>query len=209
MFQAPPVAQPPLSVRRSAPEPAKREPRRAARPLGPLDRDLLEDLRRVEREEVAQARAEARIRAFAEQNAGDAVTPKLRASAASVDALFLGGISLAVLWATLRVSESAVADLGLAALAPLVVFLVLVHATYLLMFTAAGGQTLGKMLVGIRVIADGSDDRGGDMTLRQVAWRTMLTLASVLMLGVGWLPALGGRGQAMHDRLAHTRVVRV
>ena len=36
----------------------------------------------------------------------------------------------------------------------------------------------------------------------------VLAPLSVLALGLGWLPALFGRGLALHDRLAHTRVVR-
>jgi len=35
-----------------------------------------------------------------------------------------------------------------------------------------------------------------------------LTVPSVLALGVGFVPALVGDERALHDRLAHTRVVR-
>lgn len=208
-----PVSQPPLSVRRSVPEPAKRELRRSTRPLGPLDRDLLEDLRRVESEERVQARAETRAQALSRGISEDALegvaAAKLRAGAAAVDSLLLGGISVGVLWATLRVAESGLSDLGLTSVVPLAAFLLLVQAVYLLMFTAAGGQTLGKMLVGIRVVADDTAGRHVGLTLRQVAWRTGLAMVSVLAVGLGWVPALTGRGLAIHDRLAHTRVVRV
>jgi len=75
------------------------------------------------------------------------------------------------------------------------------------MFTAAGGQTVGKMLTGIRVVGDSAED-GDRLTLGQAAGRAVLAPLSVAMLGLGWLPAVFGRGQALHDRLMHTRVVR-
>jgi uncharacterized RDD family membrane protein YckC len=75
------------------------------------------------------------------------------------------------------------------------------------MFTAAGGQTVGKMLMGIRVVGDGAED-DEPVPFRRAAWRAALTIISVIGLGLGWLPALFGRGLTLHDRLAHTRVVR-
>jgi uncharacterized RDD family membrane protein YckC len=44
--------------------------------------------------------------------------------------------------------------------------------------------------------------------MRQAAYRSVLALPSVLALGAGFLPALVGDERALHDRLAHTRVVR-
>jgi hypothetical protein len=38
--------------------------------------------------------------------------------------------------------------------------------------------------------------------------RALFTLPSVLVAGAGFLPALMGEERAVHDRLAHTRVVR-
>jgi hypothetical protein len=60
------------------------------------------------------------------------------------------------------------------------------------------------MVMGIRVE---SVDEAGGLSLRRAAWRSLLTLVSVIGLGLGWLPVLLGHG-TLHDRLARTRVVR-
>jgi uncharacterized RDD family membrane protein YckC len=113
-------------------------------------------------------------------------------------------------WFTLRACELDVSEFRQLSLVPLVAFLFVIDAGYLLMFTAAVGQTLGKMAAGIRVI--GTDDDGEDVEGRlpvgQAMLRELLTVPSVLALGAGFLPALVGQGRAVHDRLAHTRVIR-
>jgi uncharacterized RDD family membrane protein YckC len=91
---------------------------------------------------------------------------------------------------------------------PMAAFLALVIVGYLFLFTAASGQTIGKMLVGLRVVADPDSSGSESPTIGQASYRALLTLPSVLMLGVGFLPALVRPGLAVHDRLAHTRVVR-
>ena len=53
---------------------------------------------------------------------------------------------------------------------------------------------------------DAAEDR---VTLRQAIYRELLTLPLLLPFGAGLLPAIFGKGLAVHDRLAHTRVVRV
>jgi uncharacterized RDD family membrane protein YckC len=76
-------------------------------------------------------------------------------------------------------------------------------------FTAAGGQSLGKMIAGIKVVTmddSGSSDR---VPLGQAVLRAAGYLVSALPAGLGFLPALvGPERRAVHDRLAHTRVVR-
>jgi uncharacterized RDD family membrane protein YckC len=205
----------PLGVRRSTVEPPKPRQKPAAavsnRKLGPFDRDLLEDLKRVEKEEARQARAEARVRARAqgESAAGADAGFFARVFAAVIDITLLSAITAGIIWVTFRVTEVQPAEVGVDVFAPLAGFLLLVVFGYLTMFTAAGGQTVGKMITGIKVIGtpavDAADDR---LTLRQVAYREILTFPSLLPLGAGLLPALLGRGPAVHDRLAHTRVVR-
>ena len=207
---------PPLVVRRqvdairpSAPPPpayAHRQERR----VGPLDNDLLEDLRRVEREEAAVARAaELSARALSAVPAHDAsdvaVAPSQRLMAAALDGLLLGGIGTFVLWATLRMTGVPASAFGLDAILPLAIFLAGVGVSYLLMFTLAGGQTIGKMLAGIRVVPE--DDPTDRVSFGQAAARALLAPVSMAMLGLGWWPALFGR-VAFHDRLVHTRVVR-
>lgn len=198
---------PPLSVRRGSPELPKAPPR-VERRVGPLDHDLLEDLRRFEHEEAMHARVEARALAdaAADAEASLVVPASQRFGAAALDGLLMSGIGTFVLWGTLRLLRVGPSELTTASLVPLAAFLAAVGVAYLLMFTAAGGQTVGKMLMGIRVVGDG--DGGEALTLGQAAGRAVLAPVSVAVLGLGWLPAFFGRGLALHDRLAHTRVVR-
>ena len=66
------------------------------------------------------------------------------------------------------------------------------------------GATLGKRLFGLRVV---SDD-GARPSVERCAARAALSAASVLLLGLGLLPALFTRsGRALHDISAGTRVV--
>ena len=199
----PPAARP-LSVRRHATETAK-VAARVERRVGPLDRDLLDDLRRLERDENIRVSAREFQSAGAGDIAGETVRVSHRFGAAAVDGLLLGGIGAFVLWATLKLCNATPADLGASALVALGVFLGGLAVAYLLMFTAADGQTVGKMLMGIRVVGNGDSDR---LTIGQAAGRALLAPLSVGALGLGWVPVVFGRGDAIHDRLAHTRVVR-
>jgi len=222
-------ARPPLSVRRTVTDLPKAKsrvsepPRMLDRRVGPLDHDLLEDLRRVEREEAVHTRIDVRsqpdIRARVEASAAIAleasddleesgeIPASQRLAAASLDGLLLGGIGTFVLWATLRLTGAGLTALGTASLIPFGIFLTGVCVAYLLMFTLAGGQTLGKMLMGLRVVCD-EDAGGARLTLGQASLRAVIAPFSVMALGLGWMPVLFGRGLALHDRLAHTRVVR-
>ena len=103
--------------------------------------------------------------------------------------------------------------------APIALFLVLLNGGYLATFTAAGGQTIGKMLAGIRVIAQrpsptSGDDGGFDrytprVSLGAAVLRATAYLASLLPAGLGFAAILLDKDRrALHDRLAETRVVR-
>lgn len=67
------------------------------------------------------------------------------------------------------------------------------------------GQTPGKMLMGIRVVkTDGAAFKPRDTVIRTLGY----TL-NWITLGIGWLLALtDSNHQGLHDRLAHTYVVR-
>lgn len=205
---------PPLAVRRKAPDSGAGAKARAsapaARKLGPLDRDLLEDLQRIEnvarKEAAAEAKAEtraARERALPADRAG----ASKRLAAAGLDAALMGGLASVVFGIVLRWCDLRLAQAGVLPLVPIIAFLLIVGLGYLLMFTAAGGQTLGKMAFGIRIVDDAAAD-GRSISVKQAVYRAVLTVPSVLMLGAGFVPALVGDERAVHDRLAHTRVVR-
>jgi uncharacterized RDD family membrane protein YckC len=200
-----PIAPPPLAVRRAAPDTGAQRARVKAersRKLGPFDRDLLEDLQRIE------AEAARRARPADESPASIPAVDFHRLGAAAIDAAVLGGIGVAGFWFTLRWCDLTFGQAGVLPVAPLVAFFVLIALGYLLMFTAAGGQTIGKMVMGLRVVGDLPDDAADRPSLRQACYRALFTVPSVFALGLGFLPGLFGQGLAVHDRLAHTRVVR-
>lgn len=69
-----------------------------------------------------------------------------------------------------------------------------------------GGQTVGKMLLGIRVVATG----GGPLGLGPALLRTLAYVLSAIPLGLGFLMAgLRNDGRALHDLMAGTRVEHV
>jgi len=74
---------------------------------------------------------------------------------------------------------------------------------YFAFFTAYGGRTPGKMLLGLKVVAAG----GGAVSPGRCLFRTLCYLASVLTWGLGFLVAAGPAKRALHDRLSGTRVV--
>ena len=202
-----PAARAPLAVRRptEAPrpqQPATRVEAQPARKLGPFDHDLLEDLQRIEAKAAGRP---APARRDLAAGTGDAVR---RVTAAGIDLVFLGAINASIIWFTLRQCDLSWQQALVLPLGPMAGFLAMVIVGYLFLFTAASGQTIGKMLVGLRVVGDPDSSGSEAPTIRQATYRALLTLPSVLVFGVGFLPALVRPGLAVHDRLAHTRVIR-
>ena len=138
-----------------------------------------------------------------------------RLLAGAVDVTILLGIDAAVIYFTLRVLELPMSEVRSLAPVPLTVFLLLLNGGYLSIFTAAGGQTVGKMLTGIRVVAaPPDDDQGFDrFTLRvsmgAAVLRAAAYLVSLLPAGLGFVAIVfDPQGRALHDRLADTRVIK-
>jgi uncharacterized RDD family membrane protein YckC len=110
-----------------------------------------------------------------------------------------------VIDATLRVVGLPWREADKLPLLPLIGFLCLLNGGYLAGFVAAGGQTMGKMLAGVRVVAED----GRRASLGQAIVRAAAYAVSVLPLGLGCVPALvSADRRTVHDRLAGTRVVR-
>ena len=127
-----------------------------------------------------------------------------RVVAALIDHGILLAIDLAVLYFTLRMAALPMGDWGLLPPVPLLAFLVMVKLAYFTAFTAVGGQTIGKMAAGIRVVANDE----GRLEISRAAERAVALLVSLITLGIGFLPALfASDRRALHDRVAHTRVV--
>jgi uncharacterized RDD family membrane protein YckC len=126
-----------------------------------------------------------------------------RVAAAFIDHAILFAIDAAVVYFTLRMASLAPSDWRVLPVAPLVVFLALLKFAYFCAFTAVGGQTIGKMALGIRVVTDGDSAVDGACAVR----RTLAGMAA-MVLGLGFLPALfDSERRAFHDRVARTRVV--
>jgi uncharacterized RDD family membrane protein YckC len=130
-----------------------------------------------------------------------------RVGAGVIDVTILGSIAAGVVLLTLRVSQLTVEQWRVLPLAPMAAFLLLLCGGYFVLFTAAGGQTIGKMATGIRVV-NAADNQPSRVSFRTAVVRTVSCLGSVLALGTGFLPVLfSGDRRAFHDRVAETRVV--
>jgi len=83
---------------------------------------------------------------------------------------------------------------------------VLVGWAYFIILTKVFGQTLGKMIVGIRVIRrKGGENSWGNIILRE----TIGKFLSAVLLLIGYLmAAFDGKKRALHDRIAGTYVVK-
>lgn len=194
----PPAARPPLAVRRSTPDMPRNRPR-TTRPVRIEPLNL---------EPQSASRSESTGEAAAETVASLAEMPSLgvRVGAGIIDLLLLVAIDAAVLYLTLRVTglQNTLEDLRVLPPVPFVGFLALLAFGYVAAFTVAGGQTIGKMMLSLRVI-------GGDGRPVNAAGSMLRALGCMLVpvtLGLSYLPALfTSDHRALHDRLAGTRVV--
>lgn len=199
LVTAPAVPRPPLSVRR----PAAHTPRA---PLAGAESDA----------DRPVARARSQRHAVDAPSDGDfavAAVPRapngLRVLAAAIDLAIIGGIDLAVVYFTLRVSGLTWADASGLPIVPLAAFFLLLNGGYATIFTAAAGQTIGKMLAGIRVVPAAADAETPRLAVSTALVREAACLLSLIPAGVGFLVALvRSDGRALHDALVNTRVVR-
>ena len=130
--------------------------------------------------------------------------PGRRLLAASIDHAILFTIDTVVLYLTLRIAALTMSELTTLSVVPMATFLALLKLAYFTAFTYVGGQTIGKMAAGIRVVSD--DQQPIDVAL--AVHRALAGAVSLITLGAGFVPALfGDDRRALHDRLAHTRVV--
>jgi uncharacterized RDD family membrane protein YckC len=130
--------------------------------------------------------------------------PARRLIAAGLDHLILLSIDAIVIYFTFQIAGLPFSSWQEIPILPLALFLLLVKGSYFCVFTTLGGQTVGKMATGIRVVTD--NDR--DVEPTRALQRTLATLASFVTVGIGFAPVLfAGDRRALHDRLAGTRVV--
>lgn len=196
------VPRPPLAVRRSTPVPPKPSTRSSidepVLDLGPPERASREDVRRALTTPIA---------ADHEDEATSTALLGSRLLAALVDTAILSAIGWIVLYLTLKICGLPFSRLGAIPPVPFASFLLLIAGGYLTLFTAAGGQTIGKMATGIRVVS--IDQDRVRVPLGHAILRAAAYFVSALPAGLGFLPALvGADRRAIHDRLADTRVVK-
>jgi uncharacterized RDD family membrane protein YckC len=189
----------PLAVRRATPE--------VPRPRSPSLRTPMFDLTDSDTSDPNRTRAGAHsTHATTAPDFSEAPAPLgARLGAAAMDLALLAIIDAIVIYLTMQICGITFEDLEILPKAPLVAFLLLQNGGYLVAFTA-GGQTLGKLAAGIRVVparADRSLDFSHSL-LRTVVW-----LPLALPAGLGLLTALlSPDRRGLHDRCAGTKVVR-
>ncbi len=200
------VPRQPLAVRRSSPV-VPRAPR-------VLTDDLVLDLEEDEPDAPPtwhrlsggepRARASFGPPAEAHDHVPAGLVPRLLAGV--LDLAILVSICSIVLHITLRVCGLRLDQLLLLPAPPLAGFLLLLVGGYFVLLTSAGGQTMGKMAAGVRVVPM---DSTGRVSLGSSAMRTAGYLVSLVPAGLGLVPALlRADRRALHDRLADTRVVK-
>jgi uncharacterized RDD family membrane protein YckC len=130
--------------------------------------------------------------------------PVRRITAAIVDHAILLSIDVVVVYFTFQIAGLPFSSWRAIPFVPLALFLMMVKGSYFCVFTMLGGQTVGKMATGIRVVAE--NDR--DVEPARAVQRTLAALASVATVGIGFAPVLfAGDRRTLHDRVAGTRVV--
>lgn len=202
-FPAAPRA--PLSVRRTPEQP---RPRPSGRPGQfddpPLTLEFADESSSLPEPLRASVEAMESLDTGERVGTGDEVSGLVRRMAAGLtDHVILFSIDLIVLYSTLRMAGLTMGDWQLLPAVPMLGFLLLLKLSYFGAFTAACGQTIGKMAAHIRVVSD-------DVPLdpARAIRRTVVSAVSLLAFGAGFIPALvDPEHRALHDRLARTRVV--
>jgi uncharacterized RDD family membrane protein YckC len=132
-------------------------------------------------------------------------SPITRIAAALIDLMLVSLLDAVVVYFTLRLLGLAAPEMLQLPAVPLAAFFLILNGGYFIAFTAVGGQSIGKMALGIKVVCQ----EAGSVPIGRAALRTAAYLVSALPLGAGFLPGvMGAERLAFHDRLAHTRVVR-
>lgn len=188
----------PLAVRRSTPD----VPRvRAESPRTPM-LDLSNDTGLADQPSVA---ARSGAGAWTNNSSPRDAPVAARLIAVVIDVLILAIIDAVVVYFTVQICGITLSDLGLLPKGPLVAFLLVQNGGYLVTFTA-GGQTLGKMALGIRVVPSESTST---LDLGRAFLRTVMWVILAVPAGLGFVSAVVSRDhRGLHDRFAGTRVVR-
>lgn len=128
-----------------------------------------------------------------------------RLLAALIDLVILALVDAAVLYFTAEICGVGFRDIGVLPKGPLLLFLLAQNGGYFVVFTA-GGQTIGKMVMGIRVVAA---EESQPLDFARAARRTLVWVALAIPAGLGFVTTLFTHDhRGLHDRIAGTRVIR-
>jgi uncharacterized RDD family membrane protein YckC len=203
LITKPSPPRPPLSVRRSTPETPRGRTVGSRTASLDLGLDLDPPVAAVPRV-VPSERAQAVEWTNSDGRRVDAGAVR-RVLAAAIDGVILSTIDLAIIYLTMQICGLTIAEFGLLPMGPLVAFLVVLNVGYLVAFTA-GGQTMGKMAVGIEIV---TFDPYELLDLGRALKRTVAWLVLACPAGLGLLSTLLSHDhRGLHDRFAGTRVVR-
>ena len=200
---APPrAARPPLAVRRTTPEIPKNRTR-TTRPV------KVESALAFDADPPATPTPDTATRSSAVETVASLMAPPplaVRIGAGAIDVALLATIDALIVILTLRIAglQTTTGDVRVLPPIPFLGFLALLAFGYVASFTVAGGQTIGKMLLKLRVIGDDGrpvDAAGGVL-------RAAGCMLVPVTLGLSYVPVLfTSDHRALHDRLAGTRVV--
>lgn len=186
----------PLAVRRATPEIPRLRPEPARSPMLDLDLDAFPPADTLESAPLVQ---------HPPDEVSDAAALASRVVAVAIDLAVLAVVDVIVVYFTMQICGLTVVDAALLPKGPLLAFLLVQNGGYLVAFTA-GGQTLGKMAAGIRVVAA---REGDSVDIGRAVMRTVMWLVLAVPAGLGFLSALFSRDhRGLHDRFSGTRVVR-
>ena len=130
----------------------------------------------------------------------------LRVIASVIDVVVIGVVDVAVIFLTLRLCGLTWSEWSMLPKAPISGFLLMLNGGYLVAFTTAGGQTIGKMFCHLKVVGI----EGEPVSLSKAMLRVVSFFVSILPFGLGFIAQFGDRyRRTVHDRLAETRVVKV
>jgi uncharacterized RDD family membrane protein YckC len=192
-----PAPRPPLAVRRATPDVARLRtvsPRTATLDFESPDSAVL----------ASRLRGSSRQHAATTNHVEEDASAAARLAAGVTDLLILAAIDVAVVYLTMQICGIGLEDLGVVLQPALFAFLLVQNGGYLVIFTA-GGQTLGKMASGIRVVS--TEPRSpldfGRAFVREAIWFVLAAPG-----GLGFLTLFSRDRRGVHDRFAGTRVVR-
>ena len=198
----------PLAVRRPAPVAPRPKPKKESAPAEPfLELEAPDPLAASGFPSERDAPRTPDEDPVASDHAPVAASALARIAGGAIDVALIGGIDVLVIYFTLRICDLTFDEVATLPMAPLLSFFVLLNGGYLSAFVAAGGQTIGKMAAGTRVIP-AAPELHGRVSFGQAVVRAAGYLVSALPAGLGFVPALAGERRALHDRLADTRVVK-